>query len=68
LPQADQTWRAWLQERRPSLGDDPQIAFVRQRGANVLMQARANDGDAAIRCWFAGVDPIRLLSCRQVRP
>ena len=68
LPQAGASWQSWLEERRASLGDEPRITFVRQRGAHVLMQAAAPNGGDAIRCWFSGVDPVQLLSCREVRP
>jgi len=70
-PQAGDAWASWLAERREILGPEPQIDFVRQRGAHVLMQASAPDGapggGRAIRCWFEGVDPVRLLSCQEVR-
>ncbi len=68
LPQADDEWTRWLAERRNALGTDPQISFVRQRGAHVLMRAAAPGGAFAVTCWFEGIDPVRLLSCEEVQP
>lgn len=68
LPQADDEWTSWLAQRRDALGSDPQINFVRQRGAHVLMRAAAPDGVFAVNCWFEGVDDVRLLSCEEVQP
>ena len=67
LPQVDQSWARWLAEHRAALGDDPQISFVRQRGAHVLMRA-ASDGGSAISCWFEGANPVRLRQCQETAP
>lgn len=68
LPQAEDQWASWLADRRDVLGPEPQISFVRQRGAHVLMRAAAPDGAFAVNCWFEGVDDVRLLSCEEVQP
>lgn len=65
-PQLDESWASWLAERRAAMGDDPQIRFVRQRGAHVLMHAFSGDGERAIACWFEGSNPVRLLQCEDL--
>lgn len=65
FPAVDSEWAAWLAQRRAAFSGDPQITFVRRRGAHVLVRAAAPDGEMALSCWFEGIDPIRLLQCEE---
>ncbi len=73
LPQADETWLAWLQARAPYFGDErPQFTLLGQQGSYVWMRATAVAGatavadDYAIECLFSGLRQVKLQQCREV--
>jgi hypothetical protein len=68
VPRAEEEALSWLAARRGELGPEPEIEYVQQRGRYVLMQAAAPDGQAAIECWFEGLSPVTLESCREITP
>lgn len=65
-PQASAEWTSWLRARQPSLGDAPQVTRVAQWGSEVLMRLESATGDAAVECWFTGLQPVQLRSCEEV--
>ncbi|MCL4263375.1 MAG: hypothetical protein KJ069_09175 [Anaerolineae bacterium] len=64
LPQADETWLAWLQARAPRFGDErPHFSHLAQQGSYVWMRATAADGTYALECLFSGMRHVQLQEC-----
>jgi hypothetical protein len=65
-PQASEQWQSWLRDRQVALGERPQATRLAQWGSEVLMRVESATGDAAIECWFTGVQPVQLRRCEEV--
>lgn len=65
-PQASEQWQSWLRNQQASLGDEPQITHLAQLGSEVLIRLESAAGNAAIECWFTGIQPVQLRSCETV--
>jgi hypothetical protein len=65
-PEASEEWQDWLRAQAVALGDRPQVTRLAQWGSEVLMRVESPAGDAAIECWFTGIQPVRLRSCVEV--
>jgi hypothetical protein len=65
-PEASEQWQSWLRDRAVALGERPQVTRLAQWGSEVLMRVESATGDAAIECWFTGLQPVQLRSCEEV--
>lgn len=58
-------WQTWLQSRAASFSNkQPQVQLVAEWGSSVLMRATNPATQEAIECWFSGIRPVQLESCR----
>jgi len=58
---------AWLRQQAPRLGPNPQVE-MRQSGRYVVTRIRAERGEVAIDCLFAGMGSPILETCREAGP
>ena len=59
-------WQSWLNARKESFGESPQISRLEQWGGYVLMRIEAQSGNASAECWFEGINTKQLTHCEEV--
>jgi hypothetical protein len=55
----------WLRDRSGHFSQPPEITRLAQWGSHVLMRAADPASGYALECWFTGLGPYTLSSCRE---
>jgi hypothetical protein len=65
--EVDGAQRDWLPARCRNWGRSPQVTFLAQWGNGVVMGAESPAGECAVECLFQGMNPVRLVTCQDIR-
>jgi len=66
LPNVSTEWVDWLATHREQFQGEPIITRQSAEGSYILMRAESEDGRYAITCWFSGISPVNLDTCKEV--